>query len=86
MEMHGVKPPQRRPIGVSTGERGIVVVCDDGSVWIPKGSGNLGGARLEWDEVTPIPGSARAGSSPLTAVKQTQPTDISGAPPSVVIR
>jgi hypothetical protein len=76
---------QRSPVGVSTGEKGIVVVCDDGSVWIPKGTGNLGASSFAWEEIAPIPGTARAASY-LTATQAQPAAGIGTKTPTVVVR
>lgn len=54
----------RTPIGSTTIEKSVVVICDDGSVWV----GSLGRdqdhvlgrgirRRMDWEQCTPIPGT-----------------------------
>ena len=45
---------KRKPVGVAAVDLGIVVVCDDGSMWMNWAEG--GG----WQEFVSIPGSQRA--------------------------
>ena len=58
----------RKPAGVAPLGKGVVVICDDGSVWI---SFLNALAVLDWVEQEPVPGSERAeASKPCTVAPQ----------------
>ena len=46
---------ERKPVAaVRKGEYHLIVVCDDGSVWLSQAT-----TGVTWDEMQPVPGTAR---------------------------
>lgn len=55
-EVQDTSPGARQPVGITVGDRGmIIVVCSDGAVF-----SSMSGLNLNWEAEAPIPGTQAA--------------------------